>query len=388
MVLFMSNGHGEDLIATHVMAWFLQSVPKEEVLACPLVGTGGAYQRLGVAIMQEGRELPSGGFARQSLGALYADLRAGLLSLTLRQIKTLKEIRKKVTLGVVVGDIYPLLLGALFLKRPLAFLPTAKSDYIRGHNLLEIQLMKAATSMVFPRDEKTAASLRSQGVSATFLGNVMMDAFAIHGFSFGLSPCQRILGILPGSRREAFQNLHTILPALKLLQEREVSLVPVLALAPSLSLKELGENLSSSFQIIGGEGDGVEAVITGEEVSLFITRQGFGDLLQKAQLFIGLSGTANEQAAGMGKVVVAFPGEGPQFGPAFLQAQKRLLGAALISVERDPMALALEVERLFHNEGERSSRGVVGEERMGPPGGSLHISKALLSFLKGEYRAG
>lgn len=382
MLLFISNGHGEDVIASCVMESLLQHVNREQVRVLPLVGKGGAYGQLGVKILGEGVDLPSGGFARQSLQAFWADVQAGLFSLTRGQIRILKELSKEVQLGVVVGDIYPLLLGALFLRRPLAFLPTAKSQYIRGHYSLEVRLMKSSACSVFPRDEKTAQVLKKQGVPAEFLGNVMMDAFTSHGFSFGLSSSQQILGILPGSRVEAFQNLLTILPALEGLQEREVPLVPILALAPSLSLEELQEKVPPSWELTLLHQDGVEAVLSCSGTELLITRQGFGDLLHQAALFVGLAGTANEQAAGMGKVVVAFPGEGSQFCPAFLRAQKRLLGEALVAVDPHPQTLAQEVERLFWNKEERQARGEVGQERMGPPGGSIRISQSLLSLYK------
>lgn len=383
MVLFISNGHGEDLIASTILDPFLERVQKSEVKALPLVGTGKAYQRHSIEIFKEGYDLPSGGFARQSREALLEDLKKGLLSLTKRQISYLRSMRERVRLGVVVGDIYPLLLSSLFLKRPLLFLPTAKSEYIYGHLSIEVRMMRKMASYVFPRDEKTASSLRERGVRATFLGNVMMDAFTINNHSFLLSKREEVLGILPGSREEAFLNLHTILPVLKILQERGVELVPVMALAPSLSLEELERRLPTHWKLSSKRGEGVCGVIEREGVELFITTTGFGDLLERATLFLGLAGTANEQAVGMGKVVVAFVGEGPQFNPSFVKAQRRLLGEALSVVEREPSIIAEEIERLFLEERERRERGKVGRERMGPPGGATKISQAIYDVLKG-----
>lgn len=380
MVLFISNGHGEDLIASFIIKEFLKESKGVEVQALPLVGKGGAYQGLGVNILGEQRVLPSGGFARQSFSAFLHDMREGLLSLTKRQVFLLRSLRGKVELGVVVGDIFPLLLSTLFLKGPLIFLPTAKSQYIHGHGPLEMIVMKYGASLVFPRDERTAHWLRGKGISASFLGNVMMDAYCIRNYSFGVPKGEKILGILPGSREEAFLNLKSILPSLTMLKDMGVKVVPILALAPSLSLKNLRERLPAPFTLHHGVGEGIAARIKGEGVEVLISTEGFGDLLHQATLFIGLSGTANEQAAGMGKVVVAFPGEGPQFGPSFLRAQKRLLGDALLVVERDPKALAEEIKRLLLHEGERLVRGRVGQERMGPPGGASSMAQEILTF--------
>lgn len=382
MALFISNGHGEDLIASYILDSLLEKVPREEVNALPLVGRGKAYQRLGVEIFKEGYDLPSGGFARQSLKALGEDIKKGLFSLTKRQISYLKTMRGKVRMGVVVGDIYALLLSSLFLKKPLLFLPTAKSEYIHGHMLIEALLMRRAPSVVFPRDEKTAAALKKRGIPAQFLGNIMLDAYAVKGYSFALSKEEEVLGILPGSRAEAFLNLETILPALTILKERGSSLTPILALAPSLSLEELGRRLPSPWQLSLKEEDGVSGILEGGEAEVSVTTTGFGDLLERSALFLGLSGTANEQAAGKGKVVVAFPGEGPQFGEAFVKAQKRLLGEALSVVERDPLAIATEIERLSFAHRERRERGEIGKERMGPPGGSKKIAQAIYEMWK------
>ena len=52
----------------------------------------------------------------------------------------------------------------------------------------------------------------------------------------------------------------------------------------------------------------------------------FADILQQSSLVIGMTGTAVEQAVGLGKPVITVPGNGPAFTYRFAEAQHRLLG--------------------------------------------------------------
>ena len=57
-----------------------------------------------------------------------------------------------------------------------------------------------------------------------------------------------------------------------------------------------------------------------------------------------MAGTATEQFVGLGKPAIAIPGNGPQFTPAFAEAQSRLLGGSLILVKR-PSQVGAAVEQ-------------------------------------------
>ena len=61
-VLFLSNGHGEDLNASLVLNALWAIAPELEVAAMPIVGKGNAYRNLGVEIIGPTQQLPSGGF--------------------------------------------------------------------------------------------------------------------------------------------------------------------------------------------------------------------------------------------------------------------------------------------------------------------------------------
>ena len=159
-------------------------------------------------------------------GGGISDLRAGLLSLTWRQIKALRRMSSAYDRAIGVGDVYPLALNAFFLKRPFVFIPTAKSDYIRPHYGVEIALMRRTCAAVFPRDAKTAAGLAQKGVPAQYLGNLMMDALRITGVDYRAG-AQWVIGILPGSRApEAYRNTAQLLRVVEWIHELANSDMP------------------------------------------------------------------------------------------------------------------------------------------------------------------
>ncbi|MFS8573407.1 MAG: hypothetical protein LOD85_10380, partial [Clostridia bacterium] len=127
-LLFLSNGHGEDLIAAMIASRLVEIEPKVRVEAYPLVGEGGTYRRMGFPVTGVQRAMPTGGFILKRPANLWKDLRAGLLSLTRSQIADLKRQRDRFDGVVAVGDVYPLLLAGRYLKKPTVFVATAKSE--------------------------------------------------------------------------------------------------------------------------------------------------------------------------------------------------------------------------------------------------------------------
>ena len=63
-----------------------------------------------------------------------------------------------------------------------------------------------------------------------------------------------------------------------------------------------------------------------EQLEVICSADAFADILQQSSLVIGMAGTAVEQAVGLGKPVIALPGNGPAFTYRFAEAQNRLLG--------------------------------------------------------------
>lgn len=400
MILFVSNGHGEDLIGATLAAEVRKARAEADIRALAVVGEGKPYAAAGIPLVGPRRVMPSGGFTRNSLRSLAADLRAGLLPLLWGQAAELRRRRGEVELAVAVGDILALYLALRQLRRPTVFLPTAKSDYIAPHLALEVALMRECVQ-VFPRDALTATHLSEQGVRAEYAGNVMMDCLDISGLDLrpALGPAARVVGFLPGSRQEAYFNLEDLTAAARSITQRLPGPVafPV-ALAPSLdperaaraigaaggeaALLGAGERLTPLPRSLAGAPappSGAAAGPRGPRPLLTLVPGRFGDVLLACDLVVGLAGTANEQAAGLGRPVVTFPGRGAQFTPRFAAAQKRLLGEAVELVERDPEQVAEAVCRILTDEAERERRAAVGRERMGLPGAAGRMAERIVA---------
>ncbi len=385
-VLFLSNGYAEDLIAVTTIKKLREEDPKLEIKALPLVGEGTVYEGVNIEILGPRKMLPSGGFAGFHPWSLLKDLAAGGLKVLLQQMDALRRERSWADLVVSVGDVFLVILSAALIKKPIVFLATAKSDHARGmkdHYRIEKYIMGRLCRLVFARDERTAASLKKWGMPSLYVGNVMMDCLEVTGKDFGVGSRKYVVGILPGSKGEAYDNLKIILEAVKVIETKEPYRDRVnylLALAPSLSLKKLIPLISPygwqvkdtpAFQ----KKRGLIAYLTSAQgISIKIIQGRFGDVLNLSQVVIGLSGMGNEQAVGMGRPVVSFPGRGPQITWHFLKAQKQLLGGAVSMVKPEGKAVAEEVCSLLDDPKRRERCARMGTERMGGPGAAGRIA--------------
>ncbi|MCK4257798.1 MAG: lipid-A-disaccharide synthase-related protein [Halanaerobiales bacterium] len=388
-ILMLSNGHGEDIIGAALLRDLLEKEQGLWVRVLPIVGDGKAYKDLPVKLLGPLKKLPTGGFMRQNLKNFYKDIRGGLLGHTYDQIQVLRKVRNEVDLVISVGDVLLVLLAGLFVKKQMVFLPTAKSEYITGHYGVEKSLMRKYAHLVLPRDEKTAKVLAESNVPARFVGNAMMDSYKIFQRNFDIAEDARIVGILPGSRDEAYQNMKDILKVIERLESLKVDKMEYLvALANQISLERLERQaneigwkmIRSSEQNMLAEGI-VALLVSQNEICVKLTKGSFGDLLEKSEIFIGLAGTANEQAVGMGKPLVAFPTAGPQFNEKFVKAQKKLLGDSISVVELNPEKVAEELLMILYDKERYQKMGKIGIERMGPKGGIHRMSKLILEQL-------
>jgi len=393
-ILIISNGHGEDLIAARLAQSLKELRPSIQLEALPIVGLGSAFSKLGISLLLEGKQMPSGGFIRNGLKNIKMDLQAGLISHTRRQLRVLKAAREGVDLAFCVGDAILLLFAGWVLKRPIVFLPTAKSNYIAPHWKLEIDLMRRYCTAVFPRDLITAKSLQQHGVKADFYGNVMMDALEFKGDDLKKNPGEIVVTILPGGREEAYDNLleigKVVLEFEKLCQANGEGLQRryLVALSGGLEFSELVVRMPvEDWQVISSTLSELERGIIGhfgsfkEQIRLTVTQGRFADLLKASDLVIGLAGTANEQAVGMGKPVVTFVGNGPQFTKKFAITQQKLLGDSISLVESEPGIVAAEMWWILKNPELYEKMAQIGRERMGKAGGSEQIAREILRFI-------
>jgi uncharacterized protein (TIGR03492 family) len=375
-VLFVSNGFAEDMIGARIIAALDPDV--RTVAAYPLVGTG-AYPQA-IPLLEPRRELPSSGFSlRAGLRGLRADVQAGLAALWLDQRRTLLEQRGRYHLAVAVGDAYCLWMAHLAFARP-AFVATADSVRTGGFGRRSLWVLRRYARRIYARDAETATALSRRRLPVVALGNVMMDLIDQRGETFGFPPDAPVVTLLPGSRRDAAVNSALLAETAAIIAGSVPDVRFLLAVAPTVSERGLREHLGAVPGVTVVPGD--TAAAPGTRVHL---TQAFGDAIRRAWIVVGMAGTAHEQAAGLGRPIVAFPGPGAQFGPAFLKTQHQLLGDAVVP-GRDSSHAAAAAIRLLTDPVERERRGAVGRERMGPPGAARRIALELSAMLEESGR--
>ena len=380
-LLFLSNGAGEDSIAAQIISCLPQDLPRR---ALPLVGQGDSFKDL-APLVGPRQSMPSGGLIAQDWRRLGRDLAHGLALLTLRQLSWLRSQRRNFSQLVAVGDLWPVILGALSGIRPLTFIGTAKSNYHHPYSRLEAWVLRAFHVYSLVRDEPTAAHLRRLGVEAQWVGNAMMDGLEPQELDFHLAEREVGLALFPGSRQATYQVLPRLLRlSTKLAAHLERPLCGLVAVAPSIDLHRLAQ-ACADFQLESAPYPGWSALSplapTSPKVRFYLVQGHLADVLANSQVALGLAGTAHEQAAGWGLPVVAFEPQGPHNLPWYRFRQQGLLGEALEVVYDRDSAIIEALARLFLDPQERQRWGQIGRQRLGPPGGAARMAQIIVKRL-------
>jgi uncharacterized protein (TIGR03492 family) len=376
------------MLAAALLARIAPGLPGWRFTALPLVGEGAPYEGVpggGPAeIVGPRRRLPADGLTLHHPLLAWRDLRAGLLGVTGSQLVALRRGRADAVL--VVGDVFAQAMARLldaprrFVVQPLVSVRMAEGGgrvawnrgFMERIRAPERVLLRGAEA-VYPRDEATAAWLRSRGVAATFLGNPMMDG--LEGERLRPWPDLPTVALLPGSRAHATEAVGRMLAALERLDAAGMPVAAAVAWThgepppapPGWSVDPMEGAACPSWRFGG--------------VRLAWLAGRFADVLHTADAVLGTTGTAQEQAAGLGLPVVSFPVP-PALSPAFLANQARLLGAALEVVAPDPERIAAAVRRALTDPERRAAAFAEGRERIGGPGGSEAIARDVVARLR------
>ncbi len=393
-VLLLSNGHGEDL-SGGLIAQQLQSLGVE-VAALPLVGHGSAYRQAGVPVLGITRSFSTGGLGYTSFAGRLTELFQGQVLYLLGRLGLFFRQAGRADLVVVVGDVIPVI-AAWCSRRPVVTYLVAYSSHYEGRLRLPWPcgacLRSPRFQRVFSRDAFTATDLSSQlGRPVQFLGNPFLDRAAEPAPPLdgdGNAGAQR-LGLLPGSRLpEALRNLELMLQALgrvpQALQSPER-----LRLDVALVREVRPEALERLAAPLGWRLDGDRLHCGSLELRL---RWGcFAAVIQQADLLLAMTGTAAEQAVGLGKPVLQLAGFGPQFTASFAEAQRRLLGPSLACSEGEAgserslngtAALISDWLMQLRQPGLMERCRLNGLERIGGPGGAARMARQIVEVLDG-----
>jgi uncharacterized protein (TIGR03492 family) len=396
-VLFLSNGHGEDLNAIQIVKALRHQQPQVEIGAMPIVGYGNAYRNLNINIIGPTEALPSGGFVYNDRFKLLEDIRSGLFTLLWRQVRAVRKYGDECEAIFAIGDVV-VLLGAYLTGKPyLSFMVSSSAYYenkMQYPKLTEWLLKSDRCQQIFTRDRYTAELLNKQGYDkAIFVGFPAMDALEITGKDLQLSPVP-LVALLPGSRLpEAGTNL-------QLLLDLAIATAPLFpngiqfcaAITPNLCVPD-ATGIVPLQQVAAASG--WEYHPTGDlthpehQLKLRCLDDAFADILHQCDLVAGMAGTAIEQAVGLGKPIIQIPGAGPQFTYTFAEAQMRLLGASIQTIGTKPATAetitqaAQAIQRTLGDAAYLQQCRENGLERIGGAGGGDAMARIFADrFLK------
>jgi tetraacyldisaccharide 4'-kinase len=349
-----SNGHGEDSMGSILALRLKERFPSASVSAFSLVGSGTEYRDRGIEVISPDSDMPSAGIVKYSARALIGDFKHGLRKMIKKQIEVWRRESGRFRTPICVGDVY-LMAHTLWGQGMTPLLvATAKSVRLSGHWMAERALMRSRARRVWTRDKETADDLRARGVDAVFKGNPIMDlarSADMTGDPWDDMPRPHVM-LLPGSRPRAYKDAKMLLDAVKLISEN-VDCGFIMVLAPTLDmdimLKETGCRMNLSGMIAAGF------------ASVKINTGPISPAARGADILIGLGGTANQVAAGLGAPVLSIIEKGKL-------VQKKLLGDSEILAPPNAKSLADAALDILADPMKRSAMSRAGIELMGGPG--------------------
>jgi len=389
-ILFISNGSAEDSIAVSLIRQWLRFKDDDRVAALPMVGLAKDYIKNDIPIIAPPFKLPSNGFAYQSPLLLYKDLTGGLIPHLMRQYKALKELRTQIDYVVGVGDIVPIL-ATKVINKPNAFVGCAMSDYylpanssqVSSYSGIKRDLIKKMNTIVFPRDVLTTNNLIRLGIKAEYHGNPMMDSIEYSKtLKLDIHKNARIIGILPGSHDDARDNFRHIM---SIVQRMAFSkpLTFLVSVSDRENVSRFGKDLGKLNWFIQ-KTEPKHEVWRNNKDEIHLLNGYFGNVLLTSHVVIGLSGTGNEQAAGIGIPIISFPAGKIQYTKKFGIAQKKLLGKSLTFLggpNPSPELLLKFVNRGLNDDNYRKAVRELAVERFGEFGASERIVYRILQTI-------
>ena len=373
-ITILSNGYGEDRVGRVLAKEILEQNSKFQLQAYPLVDRGISYEGLAIPILGPRKIMPSGGLLLHDLKMFLSDIRAGFLQMTYKQLQDLKQLDTDILL--VVGDVYALLLSQLITTKKRFYVQTLISAhhkhkksspnrfFMENYSFIERFLIKRTITKMYVRDVPTAEMLCKFGISRVFaLGNPMLDDLSSDVLDMALT--SPVIALLPGSRSYAVDSLHIMVESLKHFPEATGIIAWSREELPII--KGWQHSLDKSSNI---------SIYSNQNQCIYLLKQ-FSAVLNSADLVLGTSGTAHEQAAALGMPIVAFP-LFPWYKNSFLANQKRLLADALTIASSCPKDIAQKLKILWQNKELYKRASKMGKIRMGKAGGSLAIVENIL----------
>ena len=393
-ILVITNGHGEDLSGC-LLANKLINLGNE-VDAMPIVGHGNNFLKANIKVVGKTRLFDTGGLGYNSLKGKLSDLVNGQIIYLLKKLLLTYSVRKKYDFFIVVGDIIPIFFAWFCRKRYFLYLVAYSSHYEGKLNLpwpCKFFLRSYKLKKIFSRDHLTAQDLTNQlERKVEFLGNPFMDIFDQYEKKTNNSKIN--FSLLPGSRiPEIEENFIIMLDLLENLTNYKISndFSFNFALVESFSKKKIEKILNMrNWRFQSNNGEVNNMIYRFKSINISLIWNSFENTLPRSDLVISMSGTAAEQAVGLGKPVIQIEGPGPQFTSSFADAQRRLLGNYVFCATKyksKDEQIQKTIEIIFKviyllklDKNFLISCEKLGQSRLGKIGASLKISKNIHDY--------
>ncbi|MBV9149136.1 MAG: hypothetical protein JO024_04685 [Candidatus Eremiobacteraeota bacterium] len=375
--LFVTNGHGEQAIAGRI-ADELHRLGQFEIDHLSLVGdhlrAGGILRPVGPA-----RTLPSGGLvAMGNVRNLMRDLRGGLLSHSLAQLRFLGSVKQHYEVAVAVGDIFAYVMARRAAASRTAFVGTAKSVHVARYGPFEVRLLRSADA-IFVRDEPTARDLQARGIEASAPGNVIVDLFEEASGDDAPALAGKQIAIFPGSRASAYADAVFACAIVRALAVKMPAIEAAISIAPGLVPQRFAQVLrEDGWDVAPVDVPSTPFVLRLRERPLITAWSGsLGAMLKDAVVVLGQAGTANEAAAARGIPIAAFERTAASATSWYRERQRGLLNGALTLLRGSADSSADQLANLIADGERRQKMAAIGRERMGSAGGARAIALRL-----------
>lgn len=399
-ILVLSNGHGEDVIGGKIIEDLKTIRSEDKIVTLSLVGRGRPYEKLEkqekkIKHIKANKKMPSRGFLFSSKRLIIADIKAGLIQETIKQIILALKLSKKSDLVLCVGDLYPLILGFLT-RKDYIYVNTKKSfnmvtqtkkirallPKLRGTNWNFLELIiaqKSRCKAIFVRDNSTYETIKKFS-KKTVAANPMMKGFHC--------PIKRplkeldvpLIACLPGSRLpELEENFKKLLHTATNVEVEQKGVAIIIFAITNKARKKIMQILrkNDSNNIVISKD--IEKDYAPGKLICICKKGTFRQWAGFCNVALATSGTATEQCVAMGIPVVSIIGKGPQFNKKFALRQKNLLGEAMLLTKTTAEATYM-LQRILTDKKEAKRLGNIGSNRMRCDGGSLEIAKYISAF--------
>lgn len=393
-VLVISNGRGEDSITITILEKLKKVVQEEEqrvtdvsIITLPLVDDGSAYKNKGYDTAATWKTLPSKGFGAANFIHLYRDIKNGLFDILKKQAQVISRESQQADVIVTVGDVIPFIFACLWGNhKKIVHIGTAISAYIRNYSLFEMYLFRKYAACVVCRDQKTADQLVVHGVNAVYYGNPMMDDPLLKKteVKLGLDIRKKHIVLIPSSREDAYDNTVRMLSIIKRIGKKP-SYSFCISLAPNLSLSILAKACAEAeWQLtdFSARKKPIVAEITNAEANpVMVVRGYFRDCLIDATAIFGMTGTGNEQIAGLGIPIILLQGKSEAASRSRMVHYQKLLGEAVFVPHGSEQKMIEQIVAVLEDQRKLNRMSETGKQRMGFSGGAYHIARKIYYYI-------